>query len=144
MAAEGLKPLRIRNGLRLKFDIPSAQMPELSTVQTFVNNFARSKLGNHDRDAALTFTWKQDGNGEALVGEGTDSSPFVVGVTTRKLLCLLRREPTSFVFHIDATYKLTQVGYPVLVIGISDECRSFHLVAFIVVSQTYSSTGIVS
>ncbi|GMF24691.1 unnamed protein product [Phytophthora lilii] len=49
MASEGLKPLRIRNGLRTKFSLSSAEMPSLSTVQSFVNNFARTRLAKHDR-----------------------------------------------------------------------------------------------
>ncbi|GMF24797.1 unnamed protein product [Phytophthora fragariaefolia] len=36
---------------------------------------------------------------------------------------------------MDATYKLTQVGYPVIVVGMSDKARRFHLLAIFIVSQ---------
>jgi hypothetical protein len=44
MAPEGMKPLRIRNGLRIKFELSSAQIPQLSPVQNFVNNYRNTKL----------------------------------------------------------------------------------------------------
>jgi len=50
------------------------------------------------------------------------------------------RDPGSFILHIDATYKLSQVRYPVVVGGRSDRsdrARQFHLVAVFVVSQEY-------
>ncbi|ETI48851.1 hypothetical protein L915_01871 [Phytophthora nicotianae] len=36
---------------------------------------------------------------------------------------------------MDAAFKLKQVGYPVIVCGISGKCRSFHLVALFITSQ---------
>ncbi|GMF65657.1 unnamed protein product [Phytophthora lilii] len=80
MASEGLMPLRIRNGLRTNFSMSSAEMPPLSTVQSFVNNFARTRLAKRDRihdinamvkaradpvsqsddNAPITFTWPED------------------------------------------------------------------------------------
>ncbi|GMF35031.1 unnamed protein product [Phytophthora lilii] len=127
MASEGLKPLRIRNGLRTKFSLSSAEMPSLSTVQSFVNNFARTRLAKHDRihdinamvraradpvsqsddNAPITFTWPEDLLGNIFVGNGTDSSPFFAGVTTKALLRKLDRPSSSYVLHADATYKLS-------------------------------------
>ncbi|OWZ03002.1 hypothetical protein PHMEG_00025340 [Phytophthora megakarya] len=76
---------------------------------------------------------KQQGRPE--VGNGSDENPVLVGLTTK---CLLRNatcDPTSFVFHIDGTFKLNQVGYPVIFCGVSDRARSFHLVAMFISSQ---------
>lgn len=70
------------------------------------------------------------------MGIGSDTKPFLVGVTTKWLLRRLDRDPDDFVFHMDATFKLNQVGYPVFVCGISDASRSFHLVAIFIVLQT--------
>jgi hypothetical protein len=64
-----------------------------------------------------------------IVGNGCDGNPFVVGVSTKKLLRQADRDPSTFVLHINATYKLTQVGYPVVVVGVSDRERRFHLLA---------------
>ncbi|ETP10662.1 hypothetical protein F441_13751 [Phytophthora nicotianae CJ01A1] len=36
---------------------------------------------------------------------------------------------------MDATFKLNQVAYHVIVCGVSDRCRSFHLVALFITSQ---------
>ncbi|DAZ96114.1 TPA: hypothetical protein N0F65_000662 [Lagenidium giganteum] len=41
----------------------------------------------------------------------------------------------TFVFHVDATLKLSTLGYPVLVCGVSDQNRRFHLVALFIMSQ---------
>jgi hypothetical protein len=121
-----------------------------------VNNYAKTNLASHDRvqdisgmvneksdpswtedmHAAITFTSEYDADGKACPGNGSDEKPFIVGVTTKSLLRRLNRPAESFVFHIDATYKLSRKGYPVLVIGISDHSRTFHLVAFCIVSQT--------
>lgn len=46
-----------------------------------------------------------------MTGNGSDANNFVVGISSKKLLRRADRDPTSFIFHLDATYKLTQVGY---------------------------------
>ncbi|OWZ20201.1 LOW QUALITY PROTEIN: hypothetical protein PHMEG_0005401 [Phytophthora megakarya] len=53
----------------------------------------------------------------------------------KQLLRRADRDPASFIFHVDATYKLTQVGYPVIVVGLSDRARRFHLLGIFIVSQ---------
>ncbi|ETI40896.1 hypothetical protein F443_13826 [Phytophthora nicotianae P1569] len=47
----------------------------------------------------------------------------------------MARDPGTYVFHMDATFKLNQVAYHVIVCGVSDRCRSFHLVALFITSQ---------
>lgn len=47
-------------------------------------------------------------------------------MTTKALLCKDSWELGAFVIHLDATFKLNSVGYPVL---ITDASRSFHLLA---------------
>jgi hypothetical protein len=96
----------------------------------------RARGSSEDNNAPHTFTAQSDENGNGLVGKGTYASPFIVGVRTRNLFRRLERPSASFVVQIDAMYKLSQVGYPVLVVGISDCCRTFHLIAFCIVSQT--------
>ncbi|KAE9265846.1 hypothetical protein PR003_g32329, partial [Phytophthora rubi] len=126
----------------------------LSSVQRFAHHHVTGRLGGSDdldavrkkiRDAAFTggeeetaaftFTSRSDRNGNASTGNGSDRDPFVVGVSSKKLLRRADRDPESFIFHMDATYKLTQVGYPVVVVGISDRARRFHLLAIFIVSQ---------
>ncbi|EGZ06877.1 hypothetical protein PHYSODRAFT_379541, partial [Phytophthora sojae] len=87
----------------------------------------------------ITFMDFKNPDGLLHVGDGSDEEPFVVGITTRALLTRLDRDPSTFIFHIDTTFKLSQVGYSVLVMGISDRSRSFHLVAFCILSQRIES-----
>uniref|UniRef100_H3H3V0 MULE transposase domain-containing protein n=1 Tax=Phytophthora ramorum TaxID=164328 RepID=H3H3V0_PHYRM len=63
----------------------------------------------HEEDSsAFTFSWRNDTEGRPIIGNGTDQDPFVVGITTKKLLQNADRDPGSFILHIDATYKLSQ------------------------------------
>ncbi|RLN87387.1 hypothetical protein BBJ28_00021345 [Nothophytophthora sp. Chile5] len=154
MTALRVKPSRIRNAMVQKLGIDPDDLPPLKKVQSYANYYRKTKLLNHDwydeivdyinaqafsggenDTKPFTFTVDQDSRGLPVVGIGSDADPFVVGITTKRLLSRLARPPESFVFHLDATYKLNQVGYPVLVCGISDRCRTFHLVALFVMSQ---------
>ncbi|RLN87955.1 hypothetical protein BBJ28_00025550, partial [Nothophytophthora sp. Chile5] len=154
MAKHGMKPAHVRNAMRSKFRLDDDDLPTLRQVQNFVNHFSKSKLGANDRcieinteirsmaycgteaDAqSFSFAWEEDADGHPLMGNGSDDRPFLVGLTTKRLLRRMDRDPSTFVFHMDATFKLNQVGYPVFVCGISDKTRSFHLVAIFVTSQ---------
>ncbi|ETI36520.1 hypothetical protein F441_17225 [Phytophthora nicotianae CJ01A1] len=134
MAKNHLRPLRIRHAMARKFSTPLENLPNLSVVQNFVNHYSRTNLENHDRvdeirewiharnftgaeskDQAFTFSWEVDEKGKSVVGNGSDAKPFIL--------------------HVDATYKMNHRGYPVVVVGISDRARVFHLVALFIVSQ---------
>ncbi|ETN12824.1 hypothetical protein PPTG_08862 [Phytophthora nicotianae INRA-310] len=153
-AAQGLRPARIWRALIQRFGLDEETVPPLSAVQRFVYHHVTTTLGGSDRmgairlklrktgftnreedNAAFTFTWRTDRDDRPMVGNGSDARPFVVGVTTKKLLRQADRDPDSFILHVDATYKLTQTGYPVIVIGISDRARKFHLLAIFIASQ---------
>lgn len=92
-------------------------------------------LEQRARLKTFVFGARSDANGNPWIEIGSDEDPCVVGVTTKMMLMRLNRAPGSFIFHLAATYKLNQVGYPVLACGISDGNRSFHLVALFVMSQ---------
>lgn len=63
------------------------------------------------------------------------TSPLlVVGVSTPFMLKTLSYA-NEHIFHIDATYKLNQSGYPTIVLRVSDRARSFHSVAIFITSQ---------
>lgn len=153
MAEQHLRPMRIRSGMSRKFNIPLKDVP-LKVVQNFVYSYARSKLDNHDLVDELrkwiharafsgceevtqpfTFGWHLDSNGKPVVGNGSKENPFVLGLTTKTMISRLLLPPDSFILHIDATYKMNYCEYPVVVVGISDRSRAFHLVALFVVSQ---------
>ncbi|OWY98364.1 LOW QUALITY PROTEIN: hypothetical protein PHMEG_00030889 [Phytophthora megakarya] len=154
MAANHLRPLRIRHALSRKFDTPLGQLPSLTQAQNFVNYYSRKFLDNHDQVDVIeawvnckaftgseteaqpfSFGWETDGDARLVVRNGSDANPLVIGITTKAVLLQMNRPPESFVFHLDATYKTNQCDYPVVVVGISDSSRAFHLVALVVVSQ---------
>ncbi|KAG3103550.1 hypothetical protein PI124_g14128 [Phytophthora idaei] len=129
-------------------------MPTLRQVQWFISHYTKKTLHrNDDHDEILdqidqlaygpqvsdtspfSFGWGRDVRGKPDVGNGSDEKPFLVGLTTKRLLFNAARDPRTFVFHMDATFKLNQVVYPVSVCGVSDRCRSFHLVALFITSQ---------
>ncbi|ETP19022.1 hypothetical protein F441_06840 [Phytophthora nicotianae CJ01A1] len=85
-------------------------------------------------DNAFTFGYNVNEDGTPAIGEGVDDDPTIVGISTPCVVEMLRYA-AEYVLHIDTTYKLDQSGYPVLVLGISDQSRSFHLVAMFVTSQ---------
>eukprot|EP00644_Phytophthora_capsici_P004646 jgi/Phyca11/111057/e_gw1.19.475.1 len=149
-----VRPLRIHHALSRKFSVPQDSLPPLGVVQNYVNHYSRTHLENHDRvdelrawvheraytgaeamDEPFTFGWQLDGEGKPVVGDGSDQKPFVVGLTTKALVMRLLQSPDHFILHIDATYKMNCRGYPVVVVGVSDRSRQFHLVALYVVSQ---------
>ncbi|RLN89317.1 hypothetical protein BBJ28_00023230 [Nothophytophthora sp. Chile5] len=153
----GHKPARIQTDIQRIFKLDEASTPELLVIQNFVSYYSRKQQSNHDRyrdirssvramgytgyeddDTPFTFSATPDNEGKPTTGRGSDSDPFFVAISTKKMVKRLDRDPASFILHMDATFKLSQVDYPVLVIGISDRHRSFHLVALCVTSQLES------
>ncbi|KAE9016627.1 hypothetical protein PR002_g13610 [Phytophthora rubi] len=154
MARENLTPLRILHATTREFSKTLQELPELRKVQNAVNHYRRTKLGGNDRYGelaarlvasalmgreedhdAFTFTARVHRFGKPIVGDGSVVHPFVVGVTTKALLRTAKRDPATFILHVDATFQLDQVSYPVLVCGMSDGARKFHLLALFITSQ---------
>ncbi|KAE9152681.1 hypothetical protein PF002_g3948 [Phytophthora fragariae] len=154
MAMQGLKPARIRMGIIRWFGLTEEVMPTLGQVQRFVRNFNKKELHRTDDyedvldqigqlaygpavadTQPFSFGWERDSEGKPNVGNGSNENPFLVGLTTKCLLRNADRDPSSFVFHMDGTFKLNQVAYPVVVCGVSDRGRSFHLVAIFITPQ---------
>ncbi|POM64763.1 Hypothetical protein PHPALM_19672 [Phytophthora palmivora] len=149
LAAQGLKPARIRMSMVRPCELSEAEMTSLHQVQWFASNFTKRNLHrNGDYDGILAqieelgfrhtavFVWIGcDARGDPSIDQGSDEKPLLVGLTTKRLLLNAARDPATFVFHMDATFKLNQVAYPVIVCGVSDRCRSFHLVALLITSQ---------
>ncbi|RLN50009.1 hypothetical protein BBJ28_00006331 [Nothophytophthora sp. Chile5] len=146
--------MRIRHALSRKFSTPLEELPGLKTVQNFVNHYSRTQMENHDRvedltawirerayfgsepmTQAFTFAWRMDDLSKPIVGNGSDMKPFLVGISTKALMLRLTVPPESFILHLDGTYKTNQCDYPVLVVGVSDRSRRFHLVALFVMSK---------
>ncbi|KAE8968998.1 hypothetical protein PR001_g27628 [Phytophthora rubi] len=154
LAQNHIRPMRIRHALSRKFATPLEDLPPIKTVQNFVNHYGRTQMENHDHLQELTawirghayngsetmtepftFAWEMDNAGLPIVGNGSDQKPFLVGITTKALMLRLMVLPESFILHLDGTYKTNQLDYPVMVVGVSDRSRRFHLVAVFVMSQ---------
>eukprot|EP00644_Phytophthora_capsici_P005987 jgi/Phyca11/98472/e_gw1.2.1193.1 len=133
--SQGLKSKRIWNALLGRFGLDETTAPPLSKVQRLAHQAGFTGL--EEETGAFTFTSRTDENGNYDTGNGGDADPFVVGVSSKKLLRRADRDPDSFVFHIDATYKLTQVGYPVIVVGLSDKAGRFHPLAIFILYRQH-------
>ncbi|ETN24222.1 hypothetical protein PPTG_00639 [Phytophthora nicotianae INRA-310] len=129
MATQGLKPARIRMGMARRFGLSEADMPTLRQIDQLAYGPDVSDTN------PFSFGWERDGRRKPDVGNGSDEKPFLVGLTTKRLLHNAARDPGTFVLHMDATFKLNQVAYPVIVCRVSDRCRSFHLVALFITLQ---------
>ncbi|GMF30308.1 unnamed protein product [Phytophthora fragariaefolia] len=74
--------------------------------------------GSEMDDQGFTFSWDVDGSGKPVAGDGSDEQPFIPGLSTKALVRRLKRPPESFVLHVDATFKLNDKRYPVVVVGL--------------------------
>lgn len=77
--------------------------------------------------------------GVPIVGEGTGDDPCMIAVSTKSMMRNADRPSNSFVWHMDAAFKLNTVEHPVFVCGVSDLARHFHPVALFVTSQRTSA-----
>ncbi|POM75880.1 Hypothetical protein PHPALM_6955 [Phytophthora palmivora] len=137
-----------------KFATPLAMLPSLQSVRNFLNYYGWTKLENHDRvkevresihayvfdgtedeNQIFTFSWENDNSGKPIVGDGGDTTPFFIGLSTKALIRRLTEPPENHVFHLGATFKVNSRDFPVIVFWISNRARSFHLIALVVVSQ---------
>ncbi|ETI51031.1 hypothetical protein F443_05554 [Phytophthora nicotianae P1569] len=149
-----MEAARIHTAMLLHFGLRPSQLPALQKVQNVVCYYRRTKLGGNDTTAAIveavqrlafnggeeehdpfTFGWEVDREGKLVVGNGSDEKSFLVGFSTKALLHQASRDPSTFIFHVDATYKTNQVSYPVFVVGITDIARKVSLLVLLVTSQ---------
>eukprot|EP00644_Phytophthora_capsici_P010919 jgi/Phyca11/104701/e_gw1.9.628.1 len=134
LAEQHLRPIRTRHALARKFGAPLEELPALKTeLAAWIRDHAYT--GREGMAEPFTFAWHMDNQGKPIIGNGSGKRPFLVGISTKALLLRLSEAPESFILHLDGTYKTNQIDYPVLVIGVSDRSRRFHLVALFVMSQ---------
>ena len=109
---------------------------EISEILRTLNGYVRK---DNSENADPFVIGVDENNGVTAVGTGSDMDPFVVGFTSAGLLKKMQDFKVlnlEAMLHIDATYKITKESYPLLVIGITDISRRFHLLALYIVSQT--------
>ncbi|KAJ8552310.1 hypothetical protein ON010_g10235 [Phytophthora cinnamomi] len=108
----------------------------VQVVRKLVRVNACGPTGNLNR--AFCFGNREDDDGHVFVGKGTDDDSFVVGVTSLALVnaCIEYASSSRFaLFHADATFKLSDLGYPLITCGLSDSSRSYQLAAIFIVSR---------
>ncbi|EGZ05935.1 hypothetical protein PHYSODRAFT_380762, partial [Phytophthora sojae] len=91
-----------------------------------------------DPDTAFVFGNREDEHGFPFVGNGEDDEPLILGITSLKLtqnISSLQDREAFLIFHLDATFKLSDIGYPVVTCGFTDRHRSYHLAALFIVNQ---------
>ncbi|ETL78475.1 hypothetical protein L917_20726 [Phytophthora nicotianae] len=81
----------------------------------------------------IIFTWHSGASGDPIVGEGSESDPIIVGVTSKQLFGQFDSDPSTYVMLIDAMYKPSQV--PTHGSGVSDRMLSFRVIVSFFMSQ---------
>lgn len=79
-----------------------------------------------------------DGDDFSRVGNGEDHNSLVIDVAPIDLLEKVKyfqQDDVFSLFHFDATFKLSEIGYPVITCGFSDSSRKYHLAAMFVVRR---------
>ncbi|KAF1772791.1 hypothetical protein GQ600_19885 [Phytophthora cactorum] len=102
----------IPNALRVKFGLEGVRLPLSRAVQNVVNYYSKTHLGYNDLHDDITQVVRKKAD-----YEGKDE-------------CI----PISFTYGKTSDGHLV-VGYTVLVMGISDRARKFHLAEFSILSQ---------
>ena len=105
-------------------------------VEQIAQEHLFSSIG-HDFDKAFVFGIH--GTAALNLGNGSDENPFFIGFTSLRLFHRLGSYQGRLVVHLDATYKLNDRGYPLLVMGFSDTAKKFHLISLAVSSHETAS-----
>ncbi|GMF45985.1 unnamed protein product [Phytophthora fragariaefolia] len=74
---------------------------------------------------AFVFLFSDDSGGRPISEAETDDDPCMIAVSMKAMMQDADRPSNSYVFHMDATFKLTTVEYPVYVCGISEKAVVF-------------------
>ncbi|EGZ12316.1 hypothetical protein PHYSODRAFT_377643, partial [Phytophthora sojae] len=87
---------------------------------------------------AFVFGAKLDVDGMTYVGSGDDDDPFIVGVTSLAILDSCIRFSTGDALScsmLTQPFELSDIGYPVITCGFTDQARRYQVGAFFVVSR---------
>ncbi|MGH7974183.1 MAG: hypothetical protein ACREBR_01560, partial [bacterium] len=95
----------------------------------------------------FTFGYDMDGNRNPILGRGEDADPFILCLSSkawvRQLIKAVQAvaavDGAVFMLHMDGSFNLNLMGYPVIVVGVSDSSRNFHPLGLAIVSQTTSA-----
>jgi hypothetical protein len=124
LAGHGLKPKQILN--RFLIGTVPSDLLALQKLHGYVVYYRRTMMNNtNDLDVierqiklstftgleeemhTFSFFDETERDGTTRVGGGSDEDPFVVGIATKKLVRQLDRDPATFIFHLDSTFRST-------------------------------------
>ncbi|ETM03241.1 hypothetical protein L917_00513 [Phytophthora nicotianae] len=91
-----------------------------------------------DLSKPFCFGHRENASGHPYVGKGTDVDSFVVGVSSRTLVEASIEYASASrytLFHADATFMLSDLGYPVITCAFSDVSRCYQLAAIFIISR---------
>ncbi|MGH7955362.1 MAG: hypothetical protein ACREOZ_05320, partial [Gloeomargaritales cyanobacterium] len=89
----------------------------------------KATLGNFQ---GFTFGYDMDGNRNPILGRGEDADPFILCFSSkawvRQLIKAVQAvaavDGAIFMLHMDGSFNLNLMGYPVIVVGVSDSSRN--------------------
>jgi hypothetical protein len=141
---EKKQPMKIFNQILLnatanQYD-PSIPLPEYSQIKTYVNSLRKQARGGDNEYSFVAQLMKALEHYEGIdpsvafsfsnkLGDGSDSSHFIVNFTALKLLEMIPDGTTAkyyTIYHIDATHKVTINRFPIIIFGRSDMNGVFH------------------
>jgi hypothetical protein len=114
---------QIQNYLKYR-RVKIGDVNNIDGVEQYVNQLNEKMLDSLNPEEPIFF-------GEEF-GSGNDDSHFHLGITSKALLDNIHK---SEIFHLDATYKIIKYGFPLIVFGVTDIRRQFHLIAFMITSH---------
>ncbi|EPZ31083.1 hypothetical protein ROZALSC1DRAFT_29928 [Rozella allomycis CSF55] len=148
-----LTPLQLSAKLQNRF--PSSQILSITKIE----NFKHYHLGMTNENLVVTvrnlvneYSLKEDQNFEKQsilflddatgTGTGTHDDPFGILMTSQSLLQnyeRIKEKNIPLVLHVDDTYKVTYLSYPVLILGLTD--ANSQISPFIVFNNFASNGG---
>lgn len=116
---------------------------EIARVLEMCNQYLYDQVGMDAQDPTATVilcdSVVKDGGRIASVGNGSESTPFRVGITCYKLLhdyVNVQLSPDSTtILHVNTTFKIVKQCYSAMVIGYSDKGGHFFPLAYFSISR---------
>ncbi|OWZ19939.1 hypothetical protein PHMEG_0005731 [Phytophthora megakarya] len=107
---------RIWNSMPRKFGVDKDKTIESQQAYKNHRNCTQARVfGARNETPEFIVGWTLDKFGKMLARTGSDGKPFVGGISSKRLLKRFDRPINSFILHLDATFKLNLVDYPVII-----------------------------
>ncbi|KAG6943574.1 hypothetical protein JG688_00017541 [Phytophthora aleatoria] len=108
----------------------------IQAVKRLVREHAFNPTG--DANQSFIFSYHDGADGYSCVGKATKGDSYCIGITCRSHVntCIdYCTDSRITLFYADATFKLSDIGYPIINCEFSDASRTYQLAAIFVVSR---------